>query len=190
MDGEVPPQESGLHPADDRAWVEDLGARLKLLGCGPALMRSHHPCCWAVSWQQNAPPANRCESALRPFCAGCQWHRFPLSSTQRRLCSLTHTLIFIMWLSVNPLLQRTSLWFILIFGVLQISGIKISFKPMIANKVLRASEVFFPSDVSPRGSTACGLWHLNQRRSSREPSDMRTLEKLFHRCCRVSKAAT
>lgn len=42
MDGKVTPQESRLHPVDDRAWFEDLGVRLKSLGCGPARMQSHH----------------------------------------------------------------------------------------------------------------------------------------------------
>lgn len=46
------------------------------------------------------------------------------------------------------------------FGLSQISIIKSSVEPMIANKVLCAMKVFFPFNITSRVSTACGVWRL------------------------------
>lgn len=89
------------------------------------------------------------------------------TNTHLFIRSLTHRLTLIKLILVNQphpvLLDNLHLFW-------EPSNIhKTSVKPMIANEVLCEVKVFFPFDITSRGSTACGVWHLNQRCSSREP---------------------
>ena len=157
------------HPIEDRAWFEDLQARLKSLGCGPAWMQSHHPCCWGIWCQQNTPTANKHKLTLHPFCECWQWHSFSLSNTYKHPSSHlqfdSQLNTYCIDLSKPALLCSPPPF---TFGIHQISIIKNSVKLMIANEVLCLVKVYSPFDITSRGVTACGEWHLNQRCTSRE----------------------
>lgn len=170
MDGKVTPQESRLHPVDDWAWFEDLGVRLISLGCGPAWMQGHHPWCWGII----ASRTHQLQINTNPLCihfvhvvSGADFLCLTPTITHLFIRSLTHRLTLIKLILVNqphPVLLNNLLLF------WEPSNIhKNSVKPMIANEVLCEVKIFFPFDITSRGSTACGVWHLNQRCSSREP---------------------